>query len=918
MIKFSPGYLTNNLVSFRYRLFLRCLLLFIAIFSNQRGIAQGKIHVSEVPKWVTLRDFSKVAKPSSKEIKNGAYLDLFEEQINIEQQSDYNHTIVSLTNENGVQNNSQVEIRFDPTFQQLTFHRLRIIRNGKNIDLLNPDGFEIVKQESDLSRFLYNGTYTALFILEDVRVGDKIEYDYTLKGFNPVFNGMYFEKFYFQSSSPAGCIYFSIISLKGKKIYSKLNNDAPVENLSQLADGSSKYEWIKNNIKAQYDEDYEPSWYDGYPSVQVTEMSQWSEVVDWTLKTFPETSRLSPLMMEMTDKWKKESKDVWSYAQKCVRFVQDEIRYMGIENNVYSHKPHDPSQVIKQRYGDCKDKSLLLCALLKANNIESYPCLVNTRMAAHTSDLLPSTLDFNHCICLLIIDDEKIWVDPTYTLQRGSIRDIYFPEYGKALVVKQGENSLTDIRESSKGNIDVQEQFEFHEIGMDGFLKVRSMYSGSYADNIRNDLQSNSIENLQKSYLDFYANLYDSLEVEEPVSYEDNDTNNTVFVYESYRLKNIWKLSEEDTNKFYFDFSQQLLKYNFFSLPKKERQGPVAIKYPVNMDYTIAVTTPEGWNVKEEQVNVNNEAFQFMFKSMLEPKGFTLKYSYQALKEDIPLEKVKQFAVDMDKVYNNLGYSISWRTNESAKSNASGFKLNISFLLIAIFILLMGSYVSYRVYKMSLSPVIYSEGAIGGWMLVPLIGLITRPFITFRYFYTSDLFNSNYIPQIKAASNLDLEAIIIFEIIINLLLLCLAMLCLIAFFKKRDILPRLLITLLVANAIFLGADSLWVSFYSAQLNTEPDYSDFAKAVFGCLIWVPFFLMSVRVKSTFTVPYGGYKPKHFPVNADEPFPGNDGNTPTTEISDKELPLDNSAVSTETKLTESENEIQGRNENDEEGK
>jgi transglutaminase-like putative cysteine protease len=38
---------------------------------------------------------------------------------------------------------------------------------------------------------------------------------------------------------------------------------------------------------------------------------------------------------------------------------------MGIEMGQYSHKANNPERVFKQRYGDCKDKSLLLVSMSK-------------------------------------------------------------------------------------------------------------------------------------------------------------------------------------------------------------------------------------------------------------------------------------------------------------------------------------------------------------------------------------------------------------------------------------------------------------------------------------------------------------------------------------------------------------------------
>ena len=53
--------------------------------------------------------------------------------------------------------------------------------------------------------------------------------------------------------------------------------------------------------------------------------------------------------------------------------MQDEVRYLGLENGISAYKPSSPNKVYNQRFGDCKDKSLLLVTMLNQMNIEAYP-----------------------------------------------------------------------------------------------------------------------------------------------------------------------------------------------------------------------------------------------------------------------------------------------------------------------------------------------------------------------------------------------------------------------------------------------------------------------------------------------------------------------------------------------------------------
>ncbi len=55
----------------------------------------------------------------------------------------------------------------------------------------------------------------------------------------------------------------------------------------------------------------------------------------------------------------------------ALQFVQDKIRYLGMEMGIHAFAPHPRRRFSQRRYGDCKDKSLLLQYLLHKMNIPS-------------------------------------------------------------------------------------------------------------------------------------------------------------------------------------------------------------------------------------------------------------------------------------------------------------------------------------------------------------------------------------------------------------------------------------------------------------------------------------------------------------------------------------------------------------------
>lgn len=95
-------------------------------------------------------------------------------------------------------------------------------------------------------------------------------------------------------------------------------------------------------------------------------------------------------------------------------FVSREIRYVSSSEGSHGITPHAVSQTLGQRYGDCKDKSALLVALLSRAGIAAHPVLVSTDRFAAEPLVLPTMGYFNHMIvCGELPSRGRFCVDPT-------------------------------------------------------------------------------------------------------------------------------------------------------------------------------------------------------------------------------------------------------------------------------------------------------------------------------------------------------------------------------------------------------------------------------------------------------------------------------------------------------------------------
>lgn len=336
----------------RYGLILPVILLSGPLFSQ---VMRSRPVKGPEPSWVQHFSYDTSVHPEEKDVDGGEYLAVFEAQRNLDQSSVYYHIVRQIVSEAGVQQSSQISVDYAPSYQRLVFHSIRVIRGNDVIDQLDPGRIQLIQNEKDLDRFLYSGMYTAYLPLEDVRPGDRIEYAYTVEGMNPVMIHQYGESLYFNGNNPIAHLYVSLMTSAARPLYFRYFNGLAPATVSSWQ-GKTLYSWTFSNRPVYKEASNVPSWFDGSPFAQVTTAPDWKTVADWAVADLASAGNVSdPQLSRLAAGWDREAgKSDTAYIRLATRFVQDQIRYMGIEMGPYSRRPHAPGLVLRQRMATAK------------------------------------------------------------------------------------------------------------------------------------------------------------------------------------------------------------------------------------------------------------------------------------------------------------------------------------------------------------------------------------------------------------------------------------------------------------------------------------------------------------------------------------------------------------------------------------
>ncbi|MBO0933245.1 DUF3857 domain-containing protein [Fibrella aquatilis] len=838
-----------------HTLLLRWLLcLAISGLLPSSTFATPTVAISPIPNWV-LPVKPGGHNPPNKDITQGYFVSLFDTQVHVDKQASFTRLVREVRTSTGVQNASDILVYFDPNYQRLTLHEVAIIRQGKRINKLVAGAVKVEPSETERSSFIYNGTYVASLLLTDVRPNDQITYAYTLTGQNPIFGGRYSQTTYFGAGDPLPNRHHALFVDASRKLAFKTEHTSLKPTVTRQGN-LLVYEWQAFDNKPTVMEDYTPAWFNTEPRIQVSEWTSWANVANWAAGLMAPPP-LPPALRPLVDQWQKQAGgNPIRYARQAVAFVQDEIRYVGIELGENSHRPHPPEQVFRQRYGDCKDKSLLLCTLLAANGTQASVALTSSYLTHSMPAQLPDPNVFNHAIVCTQLGGKPVWIDPTMTNQRGNDADFYCPAYCHALLAKVGEQALRPIPVVGAGRIVMNETYRIPTSLVDslaGQLAVHSTYTGRAANDMRSALAQQGKTSLEKSYLDYYQQSMSDqvVDTEAPLTDTDDPVRNLVVTQERYRLTNVWQADSGSTAK-RFEIRCRGFVNELRSITARQRKTPLALAYPYEIDYTVRLHLPEVWTVENDSWAIDRPAYSCHFQKTHYPADslVVLHFTYKNLRDHVALTDIATYRADIDKIDGDLALNLTQDPFAEPSTD-----INWLMVLVSVVTLAAGSYAGWQLYQHDRQPELLSSNPplpIGGWLIVLAVAL---PLGASSWIWNLATDTSYYaigtqttLSQLGGTKGTIAVAMLYTEQITTCLFCLWSMLCMVLFFQRRTTFPRFFSLLLFVRFLFTLADT---AVLNSLIKTDSTSTrELGSALVGVLIWVPYLNKSSRVKRTF--------------------------------------------------------------------
>ncbi|MGI9334884.1 MAG: DUF3857 domain-containing protein [Gammaproteobacteria bacterium] len=144
--------------------------------------------------------------------------------------------------------------------------------------------------------------------------------------------------------------------------------------------------------------DPDVAYLDVLPQFLIGDVASWDEVIARVNRGIDSALEADSGVDEKFAELTNGATDADTMIERLHEFVSRDIRYASLSEGEHDIVPHAVSLTLKNRYGDCKDKSSLLLALLRRANVNAYPVLVATRRYDESRLAVPGTGFFDHMV----------------------------------------------------------------------------------------------------------------------------------------------------------------------------------------------------------------------------------------------------------------------------------------------------------------------------------------------------------------------------------------------------------------------------------------------------------------------------------------------------------------------------------------
>lgn len=548
---------------------------------------------------------------------------------------------------------SQPQIRFQPAYQEVILHEAVVVRDGRRVDRLGDARVELLRREQRLDQQIIDGSETLLVILQDVRVGEPVEISYSVVGENPIHEGRIATSVALATDAAIDVLHFRLQAPLTKPI--KVIGIATDLLAERHVDGSRQvFTLVRRKVAPVVPEQGVPPWFKVYPALQVTEYRDWGEVDAWARRLFETPSPAAPAVVERIEAFRATGLQGEALVSEVLRFVQDEIRYFSVSLGESSHRPKPADRTLAERFGDCKDKVVLLNALLGGLGFDVRPALVSMARNRGLDQYAPTHEEFDHVVTRLVLNGTTYYLDPTVANQGTTLSSRGFWRYGRALVVGGGGELVeVVVPAEAQDALEFEQHWDLSTPGEPASLRTVLRGRGSAAERWRTAVATVGLERVAEAIANVHARAVPNLKPAGGDRLHDDRAANVLEIVQHFNVAQALRYSRGVLE---LEIRGVGLTDALAGPPEAVRRTPFLLDMPKRTSSLVTIVAPRDLGfASPPRAETNDRHFRFTYRAEVSGRTLTIAREIERRADEVLPSNMESFRQNLLKARQMTG-----------------------------------------------------------------------------------------------------------------------------------------------------------------------------------------------------------------------------------------------------------------------
>jgi hypothetical protein len=389
----------------------------------------------------------------------------------------------------GLSSAGQLIFQYNAVDEQVEIRSVRVLKSDGNVVAAGPEAVQDLSAPVTREAPMYTDARQKHVTVPGLAVGDVVEYDVVTNA-KPLLQGQFWQIWNFDQRTIALDEQLDLNVPNDRAV--KIKSSEGIEPSTRVEGERRLYHWATANLKVPPPVDiFKEFKFDvikllegerppAAPRVMFSTFQSWTEVADWYAELERGRRIPAPEVRAKADEIVLGQKTDEAKARALYYWVSQNIRYVSLSFGVGRYQPHPAAEILTNRYGDCKDKTTLLEAMLEAEGLHAHAVLANSIMDVDPD--VPNPLQFDHAYTFLQVDGKDTWLDST--LGVGPFGYLAPQLRGKEALVVSGAKAA-DLRQTP---LDFPFTVEYR-IGVDGSVDANGALDSTVELQTRGDLE---------------------------------------------------------------------------------------------------------------------------------------------------------------------------------------------------------------------------------------------------------------------------------------------------------------------------------------------------------------------------------------------------------------------------------------------